>query len=382
MKAHTRWRLLIASQPLEAGVPRHVYDVIRLLAPEDFAVTVACPPKSELWHWLVDLPHVVRVPIASHREPNAWDAMSLCRLTALVHRADVVHAHSSKAGFLARLAVAARGRADRCIFTPHGWSFWSAAGGRARLFTALERTSARWCRTIVAVSDHERRVGLAQGVGRPDQYRVIRNGVDPARFAADPTPHPRRVLFIGRLAPPKRPDLVIRAIAQLRLTWSNVELHIAGDGPDRPRIEALVEVLGLRERVKLLGKRDDVPALLAQAACVAFASDSEACPLTILEAKAAGVPVAATEVGGVPEIVDDGVDGFVVPRDSVEAMAAAIGHLIANSEMARTMGAAGRVDVRAHYTSAAMASATATLYREACLARQPRAPRQAAVDPS
>lgn len=374
MKADARCRLLLATQPLEAGVPRHVHDLIRFLDRDAYAVTVACPAESELWHWLADLPHVTRHAIAPHREPSPWDVASLRRLAGLIRSADVVHAHSSKVGFLARLAAAGLGGARRCIFTPHGWSFWSAEGPRARFYTSLERASARWCRTILTVSDHERRAGLAQGVGHPAQYRVVRNGVDPARFAGDVSPHPRRVLFVGRLAPPKRPDLVVRAIDRVRRTWPDVELHIVGDGPDRARLEALVDELGVRQHVKLLGKRDDVPALLARASCMAFASDYEGCPLTVLEAKAAGVPVAATAVGGVPEIVQHDVDGLLVAPGSVDEMVAAISRLVADPAMAIAMGAAGRRSVREHHTSAGMAAAIAALYQETIMVKRSSTP--------
>jgi glycosyltransferase involved in cell wall biosynthesis len=382
LKTDARCRLLIAAQPVEAGVPRHVHDVVRLLDPASYAMTVACPRSSELWHWLGDLPHVVRHAIASHREPTLWDAVSLGRLAVLVHRADIVHAHSAKAGFLARLAAAARGHAGKCIFTPHGWSFWSADGPRARFYARLERTGARWCRTILAVSDHERRAGLDHGVGHPEQYRVIRNGVDPERFSLHPAPVPMRVLFVGRLASPKRPDLVVHAIDRLRRRFAGVELHIVGDGPDRSRIARLIHDLGLQDRVHLLGKRADVPLLLARATCLAFASDYEACPLTVLEAKAAGVPVVATAVGGVPEIIDDGVDGILVTPGSVDAMAPAIAQLLANPASARAMGAAGRRNVLARNTSAAMAGEIAALYRETIVARPSSALAAApAVDP-
>jgi len=369
VKTHRRWRLLIAAQPVEAGVPRHVHDLVRHLDPAVYDVSVACPTQSELWRWLADVPHVSRHAMVVHREPTLWDAVSLSQLMRLIRGADLVHAHSAKAGFLARLGATLQGDAHKCIFTPHGWSFWSADGRRARLYAGLERASARWCRSIVTVSEHERRAGLAEGIGRPHQYRVIRNGIDPDRFSLEPAPETMRVLLVCRLAPPKRPDLVVRAVDRLRRRFPNLELHIAGDGPDRPAIARLVDALALNDRVTLLGKRDDVPALLARAACVALASDYEACPLTLLEAKAAGVPVVATAVGGIPEIVDDGVDGLLVAPGSVDGFAAALARLLDQPSLARAMGAAGRRNVLARNTSAAMVREVATLYSEALVGR-------------
>jgi glycosyltransferase involved in cell wall biosynthesis len=375
-------RLLIAAQPLEAGVPRHVLDLLRHVDPERFAVTVACPRESELWGWLDAMPHVRRRPIAGEREPALADAFDLARLVRLMHGADVVHAHSAKAGFLARLGARLRGHSRKCVFTPHGWSFWSADGGRARFYAGLERASARWCRTIVTVSEHERRAGVAMGIGRPEQYRVVHNGVDPERLARAPAPQAMRVLFVGRLAPPKRPDLVVHAMARLTRRFPGAVLQVAGDGPDRVALERTIGELGLRRRVELLGKRDDVPALLARATCMVLASDYEACPLSVLEAKAAAVPVIATAVGGIPEIVEHDVDGLLVKPGSVGGLAAAIATLLAHPQRARAMGDKGRRSVLARHTSAQMVQRITALYAEAL--QQPRAsdvPRPAVDSP-
>lgn len=362
-------RLLIVSQPLEAGVPRHVLDLVRLLDPDEYRVTVACPRESDLWRNLQSLPTVTLCEIASQREPAAVDALTLARLLPLVRNADIVHAHSSKAGFMARLAAAVQGRAESCIFTPHGWSFWSADGARAHFYTRLERMSARWCRTILAVSDYERLAGLGRGVGAPQQYRVIRNGVDLPRFHAPPAPIRDCVIMVGRLAAPKRPDLALQAIASLRKRFPRVQLLLVGDGVNRVKVESLVAQLGLHDCVHLLGIRDDVPALLSRAACLVFASDYEACPLSILEAMAASVPIVATRVGGVPEIIEHDVSGLLVRPESPDALAAAVAHMLENPERARAMGEAGRRRAHADFSSAKMAGTIVEVYRQTMPAR-------------
>ena len=99
------------------------------------------------------------------------------------------------------------------MFTPHGWSFWSADGATGKLYASLERLAAHWCRTIITLSADERDAGLAARVGSRDGYVVIPNGIDLERFARAPEPVVGRVLFVGRFAPPKRHDLVLRAFA-------------------------------------------------------------------------------------------------------------------------------------------------------------------------
>src|SRR5688572_20881634 len=168
MPTAARVRLLIASQPLGEGVPHHVLDLIDGLDPARYELEVACPRGSSLWRGLEGRNGLRLHALTRYRRPAPADAPSLLRLLRLVRRADVVHAHSAKAGLLARAAAAARGRRRSCVFTPHAWSFWATGGSEARLYRALERLAAGWCHTIVAVSEHERRAGLAAGVGRPE----------------------------------------------------------------------------------------------------------------------------------------------------------------------------------------------------------------------
>jgi glycosyltransferase involved in cell wall biosynthesis len=288
----------------------------------------------------------------------------MVRLLRLVRRADVIHAHSSKAGFLARLAALACRRTDVCIFTPHAWSFWAAEGRKAQLYCRFERAAARWCGTILVVSQHEREAGLAAGVGRRQQYLVVSNGIDAERYSTPPEPVPGRVLFVARLAGQKRPDIAIRAFARVRESHSAAELHLVGDGPARMEMEELVDSLDLRGAVRFLGSRGDVDALLSRAACVVLSSDYEGCPYTVIEAMAAGAPVVATRVGGVPELVEHGVTGLLVEPRSLDQLAAAVSELLGDPARARGMGAAGRDRARTRFSVQGMVERVAAVYEQ------------------
>jgi glycosyltransferase involved in cell wall biosynthesis len=358
-------RLLLASQPIDAGVPGQVLELVASLDRDRYRLDVACPRSSTLWGALAGEAGVSLHEIGPSRELGPGDASSFARLLPLVRKADVVHAHSAKAGFLARLAAASQGRARRCIFTPHGWSFWAAQGPRRELYRALERLAARWCLRIAAVSEHERKAGLAAGIGRPSQYEVVLNGIDVERFARPPEPVRGRLLVVGRLAPPKRADLVIRAVHGLRTQFPEVELRFAGDGTLRASAERLSRELGLASRVRLLGTRQDVPELMRTAACVVLASDYEACPVSVIEAMAAAVPVVATRVGGVPELVDPGRTGLLVEPGAPEALAAALARVLEQPELGRALGEAGRKIARSRLTRERMAAGMSSLYDEA-----------------
>lgn len=322
---------------------------VRALDLARFEVDVVCPRKSSLWEGVASLDGIRLHEMSAFRGPTPSDLRTWVNLVALARRAEIIHAHSSKAGFLARLAAAAGRRTSACVFTPHAWSFWAARGLQSRLYLAFERAAARWCHTIHVVSDHERVAGLTAGVGRPEQYRVVQNGIDTDRFSAPPDPIPGRILMVGRLASQKRPDVAVRAFTEVRARHRDAELYLVGDGPLRRELSSAVADLGLFGSVHLLGDRADVPSLLARAACLVVASDYEGCPFSVLEAMAAGVPVVATRVGGVPELVEEGRTGLLVPRRDPKALAAGVNELLAAPERARRMGAEGRQIVRERF---------------------------------
>jgi glycosyltransferase involved in cell wall biosynthesis len=357
-------KLLIASQPLTGGVAAHVLGLVGALPRDRFELHVACPRESLVWRRLEGDAGVRLHAIGAHREAAPGDVRSFAALLPLVRGADVVHAHSSKAGFLARLAAAATRRRRSCLFTPHGWSFWAAEGAEARFYVALERRAARWCRAIVTLSASERDAGLRAGVGRPEQYRVIPNGVALDDHAAEPEPVPGRLLVVGRFAAPKRPDLVLRAFGDVVASFPEAELHFVGDGPGRAEAVDLSNELGLGGRVRFLGVREDVPELLRKASGLVLASEYEGCPLVVLEAMAAGVPVVATAVGGMSELVEDGRSGILSrPGDDAD-LAAALRRLLASPAEARAMGEAARGDAERRFSHDRMVSDLVALYDE------------------
>jgi glycosyltransferase involved in cell wall biosynthesis len=346
---------------MDGGVARHVVSLVEALPRDRFAVDVACPRGSLTWVSLEGASGVELHPIGAHRRPAPGDARSWLELLELAGRADVVHVHSSKAGFLGRLASLARGKRRACVFTPHGWSFWAAGGAEGRLYAGLERVAAGWCGAIVALSQDERAAGLEQGVGRPEKYRVIPNGVDLARFALPREPVRGRILMVGRLAPPKRPDLALRALARARERIQEAELWVVGDGPLRADAERLAGELGVAEGVRFLGHREDVPELLAGADCALLASDYEGCPLSVVEAMAAGVAVAATDAGGTGELVRPGKTGALSAKDDANGLAQALEQVLAQPA---ELGAAGRKIAEAELSLDTMVGRLVALYDE------------------
>ena len=290
-----------------------------------------------------------------------YDLLGLLELVRLMRRVrpDILHANSSKAGLLGRVA-AALVRVPVRVFTVHGWAFKAYAGAAATLFRWADRLMDPLTTVTICVSQREREAGLAARTCRADRTVVIPTAVD-----ASPAPRARhdgdlpRVLTVGRLAAPKDPLTLIRALAQVSHPFSAC---VVGDGPERAAVEAEIRAAGLGRAVELTGERRDVPDLLAAADVFALSSRSEGAPLSVLEAMAAGLPVVASNVGGLPELVADGETGVLVPPEDPAALAAALDRLLGDAELRRTLGARGRDRVRERFDLSTLREAHLTLY--------------------
>jgi len=300
------------------------------------------------------------VPVVSKRDLRGG-AASARRLWAL--RPDVVHLQDRRAGWLGRaLAPTLRAGVGRTgvVYTLHGvadgLSDLVAGNARAAVrrrrdgwyYLTGERAITRWGGGRVVVPSSAVAAYAVEHVGLPPRIvDVVPNGVDPARFAGGPGPTGDPVaVWVGVLAPVKRVDLLLDAVAAV----PRLRLLVVGDGPLHGEVVRRCAVSDLAGRVELAGWVDDPAALLAAADIYVLTSDAENCPLSLLEAMAAGLPVAATAVGGVPEVVRDGVDGLLCAAGDVAAMTGALGRMAADPYLRSTYGAAARARIRDGYT--------------------------------
>jgi glycosyltransferase involved in cell wall biosynthesis len=297
------------------------------------------------------------------RAISPWrDLAGFLELVRLLRRErpDIVHANSSKAGILGRLAAAATGVPIR-IFTVHGWAFAAHAGLASRFYKWADRVVRPLTTVTVCVSEHERSAGIRAGTCSRERTVVIQNAVSSAdvpRARHERTPP--LFVSVGRLQAPK--DFFTLARAFARLPAGSYEALIVGDGPDRSALEAELRRLELEDRVRLTGERDDVPLLLARADVFVLASASEGLPVSVLEAMAAELPVVASRVGGVPELVVEGLTGFLVPPGNAAALADALQPLLDDQGLRRHLGAAGRVRAETRFNLNAFRRAHLELY--------------------
>jgi glycosyltransferase involved in cell wall biosynthesis len=247
------------------------------------------------------------------------------------------------------------------MFTVHGWAFSASSGPVATLYRWADRLAAPLTTMTICVADEERAAGLAARTCHAARTVVIPNAVDVATApCARHDGDPPLVVAVGRLAAPKDALTLVRALGQARA--HRFRALLVGDGPDRLAVEAELTALGLDHAVALAGSRRDVPELLARADVFVLSSRSEGAPISILEAMAAGVPVVASDVGGVGELVADGETGLLVPSADPARLSEALRRLLADPELRRRLGAAGRARARERFDLPAFRAAHLELY--------------------
>jgi len=294
----------------------------------------------------------------------ALDVMAFGELVAALRgfAPDLVSAHTAKAGWLGR--AAARRLGLPVIYTPHGLPvhgrFYGAA---AAMFHVAERTASRWSTAIICVSDAEKRLALAAGLAAPDRLFVVHNGVRdvPPEFRAAPECDPVCICSVARFAPPKDHSTLLVALATLRSrAWS---LDLIGDGPKFAHARRLAEQLGIAERVHFRGYRADPEPALAASQLFVLSTHSEAFPRSVLEAMRAGLPVVASDAGGVREAVEHETTGLLVPPEDPHALAMSLDTLLTDSSLRARFGAAGRASYERKFRLQRTIEDTLAVYR-------------------
>jgi glycosyltransferase involved in cell wall biosynthesis len=274
---------------------------------------------------------------------------------------DVVSAHTAKAGCIARLACCRSG--VPVLYTPHGWAITDRISRRqGSIYRVVERCTAPLASVIVNVCQYEYRLARKHRIGAEDQHTVVYNGMPdvPQALRATPGGGPPRLVMVARFEAPKDHLTLVEALSGLReQPWS---LDLVGDGPLQDAVRARVAELGLSDRVRFAGACGNVAEILAASQIFVLSTRSEAFPRSILEAMRAGLPVVASDVGGVNEAVLDGRSGYVVARQSVSALRGALGWLIADAGTRVRFGAAGRREYEQRFTFDRMLAETMAIY--------------------
>ncbi len=339
---------------------------------EVLALSLAPPPDGPLLGAFRDAD--VQVATVPKWGPSVDPSLPLRLAKLLASRnVDVVHTHNPHALIYGAPAAAMAQAAS--VHTKHGMN----PDGERRQW--LRRTASRFVDAYVAVTQSLARVSLERQECAPERLSVISNGIDVRRFVPNRQARLRVraelgipaeawvVGSVGRLAPEKNQALLVRAVAPM--LDPHRHLVIVGDGPERAALHEQVASSLRSEFVHLTGPRDDVPELLAAFDVFALTSSSEGLPLVLLEAMAVELPVLATAVGGVPDLVEDQVTGYTVAAGDATALTRQLAWLSSRPQQARRVARCARETVLAEHSVEGMTSAYESLYQRIIAARQP-----------
>jgi glycosyltransferase involved in cell wall biosynthesis len=292
-------------------------------------------------------------------------------------RPDVVHTH--QVGALLYAGKAARSVGVPVIHTEHGnhlkqITSWLKRLKARWLFRHAGRRAARFCCVSAEIAETVQAAGVDAR-----KIIVVANGIDTDATSPEAEvselrqrlgllPGARVIGTVGRLTEIKRQDLLIEAFARLKARWPEVQLLLVGDGDWRSKLEALAQSLGVAESVRFAGYQPRPEACLRLMDVFALTSRSEGMPVALLEAWAAGLPVAASRVGGIPELVRDGRNGLLFDYPDVPTLEGALERLLGDGDLRSSLGAAGREEVRRRFDVARTAAEYEAMYESAARA--------------
>ena len=314
------------------------------------------------------------------------DARSVLRVAELIRseRPHILHTHTAKAGAIARAAalLAGRARPPVVLHTFHGHvlkGYFDA--GRTAFFRHVERTLARASDVLVAVSPEVRDELVELGVAPYEKFVVIRLGIPlEERLGGSAADVDYRHLYgippgafvvgwVGRMTGVKATEAVLEIVRAARERGVDAVLCMVGDGPDREGLERLAHELGIARQCYFVGYQSDVAGYYRLFDTFLLPSVNEGTPVSAIESLASGTPVVANRVGGVPDVVRDGVDGFLVEPGDAEAAAERLATLAADPGLRAKLGESGRQRVLARYSVSRLVDDVDRLYRSLLTAK-------------
>ncbi len=311
------------------------------------------------------------------------DVVALAKVYRLIRRfrPHIVHTHTAKAGFIGRIAARLAG-VPVIVHTYHGHvlhGYYSPV--KSWLLRRMERMLARLSDRLIAVSEQVKNDLVRYGVAPAAKIAVVPLGFELTPFLTSERfkgafkeelgldSSTKLVGIVGRIFPVKNHRLFLDAAVRLAREDERVHFVVVGDGILRPEMERYVRELGFGSRVHFTGWRRDLSRIYASLDVLVVSSDNEGTPVSAIEAMASGVPVVATRVGGLPDLVINGMTGYLVPPRDPDALAAAVARILQDSQTAIRMGVVTREYVRERYTLERLIADVDQLYQDLLFAK-------------
>lgn len=360
--------LEVVGNAIVGGVERHVQALVEGLTAQGFRMRALCPFESPFTDAL--RASGCPVHIAMIEQSLEWRSLLMAAELIRRHQVDLVHTHLFNATLLGSVAGTLAG--VPAVATIHGNTLLAEEAAVARL------TGAHLITVCTAAYGMALSLGLAE-----DQVSLIPNAVDSQRFSPerDGKAFRRRigvpegaplVGMVARLSPEKGPDLFVQMASAVAAARPQAHMVLVGDGPMRSQLERQVANLNLGGRLHLAGTTEDTSQVYPALDVVCLTSRMEGIPLTLLEAMASARPVVATNVGGIPELVEMGETGWLVAQGDMAAFSERVLWLLDNPERAAAMGRAGRRRVEESFDLRSQTASIAALFRRLAGNRRPQ----------
>jgi len=306
------------------------------------------------------------------------DLLALIRLYLIFRsgKFDVVHTHTAKAGVLGRLAARLYG-GSIIVHTPHGHNFYGYFGPTlSKIIIAIEKFLSSFTDKIIALTELEQKDLLRFKITGADRIVLIRQGLELDRYMQanidkdkikkelNIQPHENVLGMIGRLEPVKGPLYFVEAAKDIIEEFPETKFLIVGEGILRKRLERRIEILGLKEKFIFTGWREDMPEIISVLDLLIFPSLNEAVGMVLIEAQACGVPVVATEVGGIPEIVNNNRTGILVPAGDSKELARAVNCLLGDKQKRSQLSKEAQDWIKDKFKVQEMIDKLSELYKE------------------
>lgn len=371
----SRVKILHIVRPAKGGMKNHLLELLANANEARFLHMVVCPQGEMADSLKMRNIKTFIVPISGEFLPYK-DFMVLRQVIALLRsiKPDIVHVHSSKAGFIGRLAAIIAG-SPIIVMTVHGSIFQGTHYFKESICGLMEFFLSGFTHKIITVSEELHKEIVHRVKVNPNKVVTIYNGIKTKVNESNKNktwlyrelgiPETKKIVgTVARLAPQKGIAYFIRAAELVLKEIKNVSFVVIGDGPLREGLERLSAGLGLKGSVYFTGERQDVRSIMLHLDVFVLASLTEGLPLTILEAMEAGCPLVATKVGGIPEVIEHGKNGLLVKPKDIFALAEAIKIILSDSTKSKAMGNWGRELVLEGFVIDKMVESTEKLYQE------------------
>ncbi|MCP4011129.1 MAG: glycosyltransferase family 4 protein [Proteobacteria bacterium] len=360
--------LILITKADIGGAQVHVLEILKRLN-HRYRFVLATGEKDYLSERADQLGIEVRILSHLKRPINlSEDRRAYTECVNLLHeiKPDLLHSHSSKAGVIGRLAAWRVGIPS--LFTAHGWAFTKGAPAIQRAYgLLLESLLCRLTGRVVTISDYDFQLAKRYHVGASQNRFLVKNGISrPGMTKLPGSREELQILTIGRLSPVKNHAMLLDALAALTLPF---HARIIGDGECRNELQSKIKSLGLEQKVELLGKVTQTTEYLAIADVFVLSSNYEGLPLSVLEAMSMGLPVIATDVGGVKEAVLHEQTGLLSVRKDAVQFAENIAKLGARPELRKQYGERAQSHYTQNFTADRMVHELESIYREMLGAR-------------